>query len=58
MSFKLGQLIEHKKVNNLVKIKKKVILFLFELLPFVNLDRENLISQKLLQVGASNLDSW
>ena len=29
----------------------------FELLPFANLDIENLISQKLLQLGASNLDS-
>ena len=27
-----------------------------ELLPFENFDRENLISQKLLQLGASNLD--
>ena len=37
-----------------MKIKKKIILF-FELLPFANLDIENLISQKLLQLGASNL---
>ena len=29
----------------------------FELLPFANLDIENLISQKLLQLGASNLNS-
>ena len=28
-----------------------------ELLPIPNLDIENLISQKLLQLGASNLDS-
>ena len=27
------------------------------LLPFAKLDIENLISQKLLQLGASNLDS-
>ena len=28
-----------------------------ELLPFVNLDIESLLSQKLLQLGASTLDS-
>ena len=43
MSFKLGQLTEE-------------IMF-FALLPFANLDIENLIPQKLLQLGASNLDS-
>ena len=37
-----------------MKIKNKFILF-FELLPFANLDIENLISQKALQLGASNL---
>ena len=46
MSFKLGQLIE-----------EKVIQFVFELLPFANLGIGNLISQKLSQLGASNLDS-
>ena len=35
---------------------KKDILFL-ELLPFENLEVESLISHKLLQLGASNLDS-
>ena len=30
---------------------------IFELLPFANLDIEDLISQKSLQLGASNLDS-
>ena len=29
-----------------------------ELLHFAKLDIENLISQKLLQLGASNLDNW
>ena len=37
-----------------MKIKKKIILF-FELLPFANFDIEKLISQKPLQLGASDL---
>ena len=40
-----------------MKIKKKTILFFFELLPIANLDIENLISRKTLQLGASNLVS-
>ena len=36
-------------------LKKKF--FFYELLPFENLGIESLISQKLLQLGASNLDS-
>ena len=40
-----------------MKIKKKSFYF-FELLPFANLDKENLISQKPLQLGASNLVSF
>ena len=39
----------------MVKIKKSY--FFVELLPFENLDIESLISQKVLQLGASNLDS-
>ena len=37
---------------------KKVFFYFFELLSFENLDIESLVSQKLLQLGASNLDSW
>ena len=37
-------------------IKKNHNIF-FELLPFANLDLKNLISQKALQLGASNLVS-
>ena len=37
--------------------EKKKQQHFFELLPFVNLDIENLISQKALQLGASNLVS-
>ena len=40
-SFKLYQLIEDDD-DQLVKIKKKVILFFFELSPFADLDFENL----------------
>ena len=56
ISFNLGQLIE----DNITwwKLKKKVINKFFELLPFATLDIENLISQKQVQLGASNLDSW
>ena len=35
----------------------KKLFYFFELLPFSNLDIENLISQKLLQLGASNIDN-
>ena len=41
-------------MDNLVKIKKKSYFEFFELLPFAILDIENVISQKLLQLGASN----
>ena len=41
-----------------MKVKNKIITF-FELLPFANFDMENLIAQKPLQLGASNLvSSW
>ena len=36
---------------------KKNFFYFFELLPFANLDIENLISQKSLQLGASNMVS-
>ena len=39
-----------------MKILKKLFYF-FELLPFENLDIESLVSQKLLQLEASNLGS-
>ena len=39
-------------IFNYDNLKKKK----FKLLPFANLDIGNLISQKLLQLGASNLD--
>ena len=39
-----------------MKIKKSYFI-LFELLPFENLDIEGLVSQQLLHIGASNLDS-
>ena len=38
-------------------LKKKSYSIFIELLPFENLDIESLISQKVLQIGASNLDS-
>ena len=41
----------------LVKILKKNHFIFFEVLPFANLTIENLISQKPLQLGASNLVS-
>ena len=61
-SFKLSQQIEHNEsideneLNTWYKYKKKVFIF-FELYPFENLNKYSLISQKLLQLGASNLDS-
>ena len=36
---------------------KKFILVFFELLPISNFEIENLTSQNLLHLGASNLDS-
>ena len=40
-----------------MKILKKLFNELFnDFMPFENLDIENLISQKLLELGASNLD--
>ena len=36
---------------------EKFTIFFFELLPFENLDIESLISQTLVQLGASNLNS-
>ena len=56
MSFKLSLLIEHNEWITWWKLKKVIIFF--ELLPFVILDRENLIPEKLLQLGGSNLGSW
>ena len=50
-SFKLAQLIDY-----LVKMKTNHFL-IFELLPFANLDIDNLISQEPLQLGGSNLVS-
>ena len=50
-SFKLAKLIDY-----LVKMKTHHFV-IFELLPFANLDIDNLISQKPLQLGASNLIS-
>ena len=50
-SFKLAQLIDY-----LVKMKTNHFI-IFELLPFANLDIDNLISQKPLQLGGSNLVS-
>ena len=37
-------------------LKKKLLYFL-KLLPFENFDIESLVSQKVLQLGASNLHS-
>ena len=37
--------------------KTKSYFIFFELLSFVNLDKEHLMSQKLLPIGASNMDS-
>ena len=54
-SFKLCQQIEENIMSRLLGENLK--LFFFELLPFENMDIESLISQKLLQLGASNLDS-
>ena len=55
-SFKLGQLIEDNEKITWLKFKKSYLIFL-KFLPFANLDIENLISQKLLHLVASNLDS-
>ena len=56
MILKLCQLIADNEWITWRKLKKTSYIF-FQLLPFANLDIENLISQKLLQLGASNLDS-
>ena len=54
MSFKLGQLIEHNEQITWLKFKRKYFFLVIALCKF---GQKNFISQKLLQIGASNLDS-
>ena len=52
-SFKLALLIADTDKIIWQKLTKNILFF--ELLPFANFDIENLISKKLLQIGAANL---